>query len=511
MRRMSHGLLGVLAVFVVGFLSALAVILKLNCGHFTYTLDDPYIHLALAERISAGHYGINPSEWAAPSSSIAWPFLLVPLIHTRLGEFVPLLVGFAAGMGTAAIYYRLVRLALGRTQAETTLLSTLITILLVLATNLVGLPFTGMEHSLQVFLTALVVLGLVREAETGHVRSCLLIGIAAGPLIRYENLGISAAAIAYLAVRGHGKQALLTATAVLVPVCAFSAFLLCIGLDPLPSSVLLKAPTFSEGLLAGFRTTLRDPSGVLLGLAGLWMLCISTLMNRLNAERALAGCMAVAIGLHALSGRYGAYHRWEIYIVAATLLTLIYLERRSIASAAIRRPFPFVAGMAVLWCVVIGGRYMFGLLTVPLAANNIHEQQYQLHRFVLEHERRPVAVNDLGYVSYRNPQYVLDLLGLGSAGFTKQTGDTVRADSLRIAAALRGIDTAILYEQWFPNLPTTWIKVGELHLSRPRISPAWETVTFYATSRTAYPRVRERLLTFSATLPKRVRFSIVRG
>ncbi|MAR89831.1 MAG: hypothetical protein CML06_02970 [Pseudomonadales bacterium] len=31
-----------------------SVILQLNQGIFTYTLDDPYIHLALAENIAAG-------------------------------------------------------------------------------------------------------------------------------------------------------------------------------------------------------------------------------------------------------------------------------------------------------------------------------------------------------------------------------------------------------------------------------------------------------------------------
>ena len=56
----------------------ISAMLNWNEGLFTYTLDDPYIHLRLAENISQGHYGINPSEYSAPSSSILWPFLLVP-------------------------------------------------------------------------------------------------------------------------------------------------------------------------------------------------------------------------------------------------------------------------------------------------------------------------------------------------------------------------------------------------------------------------------------------------
>src|SRR5262249_7930106 len=66
-------------VFLVALIGAeLAALMMLNHGAITYTLDDAYIHLALAEHISHGHYGINATEFSAPSSSIAWPFILAP-------------------------------------------------------------------------------------------------------------------------------------------------------------------------------------------------------------------------------------------------------------------------------------------------------------------------------------------------------------------------------------------------------------------------------------------------
>ena len=68
-------LLGIpLLLFLVVIAVELAVVLFLNGGIFTYSLDDAYIHLSLAQNISAGHYGINLSEYSAPSSSIIWPF-----------------------------------------------------------------------------------------------------------------------------------------------------------------------------------------------------------------------------------------------------------------------------------------------------------------------------------------------------------------------------------------------------------------------------------------------------
>ena len=68
--RGAASLVWALALLGVGFAVELVAILRLNAGRFTYTLDDPYIHLALAERIRRGLYGINPGEAASPASSL---------------------------------------------------------------------------------------------------------------------------------------------------------------------------------------------------------------------------------------------------------------------------------------------------------------------------------------------------------------------------------------------------------------------------------------------------------
>ncbi len=503
-------LLLALVALAIGFLLELVAILQLNSGHFTYTLDDPYIHLALAERIREGYYGINPGEPSAPSSSILWPFLLAPAAHAYIAVYLPLLIGILAAAATVAIYHRIVAgfVFVEGSRPGPVLMSFLV-VLLVLATNLIGLPFTGMEHSLQVLLASLVILGLIREAETGRVRWWVLPLIVAGPLVRYESLAISVGALLYLVLRGHRRSALLAAIATVLPVGLFSAFLGRMGLDPLPASALMKGPLFSSAdPLSGLRMTLRDPTGVLLALAGLWMVSVALFSVRPSAERALAGSVALAAALHAIAGRYGAYHRWELYIVAVVLLALLYLERRAISGAARHGPATLVVAVASLWCLAIGGRYMFGLATLPVAANNIYEQQYQMHRFVVDFERRAVAVNDLGYVSLGNRNYVLDLWGMGSPGLLAQPEGVLRSAWLERKVVAHGIETAMVYDEWFDDLPRTWRKVGELHLSRSRITPAWEKVSFYATSDVAYPRVRRRVDAFRATLPRRVRFSL---
>ena len=71
--------------------AALIAEVFVKTGHFVYPLDDAYIHLALAEQLAHGQYGTNPGEFSSPSSSLLWPFLLIPFAGTRLHTFVPLI------------------------------------------------------------------------------------------------------------------------------------------------------------------------------------------------------------------------------------------------------------------------------------------------------------------------------------------------------------------------------------------------------------------------------------
>lgn len=66
-------------------LAQLGAQLVLNGGAFCFTLDDPYIHLALSENLwKHGHYGVNLGEVSAPSSSVLWPFLVAPISDAPL-------------------------------------------------------------------------------------------------------------------------------------------------------------------------------------------------------------------------------------------------------------------------------------------------------------------------------------------------------------------------------------------------------------------------------------------
>jgi hypothetical protein len=141
------------------------------------------------------------------------------------------------------------------------------------------------------------------------------------------------------------------------------------------------------------------------------------------------------------------------------------------------------------------------------ASNNIYVQQYQMHRFAAEFYRRPVAVNDLGWVAYRNDNYVVDLWGLSSEAARRDREQASGTEWLDAIMREHGAKVAMIYDDWFPAHPSTWRRLGELKLLRSRYTPASSTVAFYTTDEATFTEVRPLLRRFVATLPSGATFS----
>ncbi|MFH1514179.1 MAG: hypothetical protein ABIG42_01835, partial [bacterium] len=210
---------------VICVIELIAILIK-NQGHFGYTLDDAYIHLALAENIVKGHYGVNLGEYSAPASSIIWPVIIAPFARMSFGYYFPLLINFLASIGTILIFRIIVeRIFDFYDNPKKPLLMSLIVIALIFVANLVGLVYTGMEHSLQLFITALLLLGVIHEIKTRKVALYLLIALVLGPLIRYENLALSVPVLIHLVRRNHVKPFFICGSLIVFSLVGFSIFL----------------------------------------------------------------------------------------------------------------------------------------------------------------------------------------------------------------------------------------------------------------------------------------------
>ncbi len=457
----------------------LAAVLALGEGRFSYIVDDAYIHLALSEEMSRGGHGINPGELAAPSSSILWPLLLAPYPRTPLHPYLPLILNCGLALASALTLRRLFASEPGP-EGSPLLQDGLVTLLLVLG-SVAMLVFLGMEHLLQSWLGLLILLGACLARSEGRTRWWLWAALALSPLVRLESLSLTVPFAILLWRMGHGRRVLAMLAVLAAAVLAHAATMRALGLPVVPSSVLVKAELahsdWSLGAAAADLVRGFFSAHILLRLSGL-LLLVALLAPR---HRGPALALTLACMLHFVFGLAGyAFGRYEAYLLIAALALAALAGVPVLASIAGRLgPWSALAA-ATLAATPFWPQPVRNHAYLPLAAANIAAQQHQMHRFATAFVRGPVAVNDLGAVSYRNDHYVLDLWGLGSEEARRKR---IRGEPGWAEELLRRHDVALMmiYDDWLGlEVPEGWVRLGRLTLTRARISPAHHEVSFYA-------------------------------
>jgi hypothetical protein len=495
---------GCVAVYLVVVVGVFAGILHANGGHFVYSLDDPYIHLALAENIAHGHYGINASEPSSPSSTLLWPLMVVPLAGTAWHEFVPLfwnlVFGVASGFAIGGAMARWMPL-----RGERDWLGRLKQIgmgaLLMVVGNLVGLAFLGMEHTLQVFLAILCALGCAEAWDGRPVPAWSLAAAVVAPSVRYEDVILTLAVCLALAGRHERKKAVVVMAASLAPLALFGLFLKAHGLPGLPTSVMVKGNVYADD--SGFFGSLMQMA--VNNISQMWgavylkrpmtvMLGIFTLLlvkERVARRRYVLVAAVLAAALQIAFGRFGWFYRYEVYalIFLAVVLVRIATESR-----------PIWLGVATLVLLWMGTYYINAIPETVQSSHEVYGQQYQMHRFVDDYWRQDVAVNDLGWVSFQKPAgiYVLDVYGLASVEASQQSDKT--EEWLEGIVKRHGVRLAMVYPGWF-DIPDSWVPEGRMCLDRKPIIVASQCMEFYSTAPESEQVIKEELHLFAPTLP----------
>jgi hypothetical protein len=497
-----------LVLFTIGVISSLFL-----CDfQLILTLDDPYIHLAVADQILAGGYGVNNGEWSSPSSSIIWPYLMALTEALHLGAYGPLLVSAAAAAATIFAVLRLLELYYSPEAGSEPQYLKWLAVLVIPATSALALPMTGLEHSLHVWASVVTLIGLIEVACGKAPNGIHLIALVMLPLVRFEGMAFAMAALAAFGLLGRWRFAVISGTLIVVVLGLYAALMTSRGLPLLPSSIMLKSRILGDAydhrsivrsVLDNFTSSLAYPYALRL-LVVTFAICGGAWSLRRD-RRSLIVCGAVlaAIFAHLGFGQYDSFHRYEVYICALASVTLIWI----VAQLLPRLPVGNRSFTAVITGVTIGFvslPYLTAALQTPFASRGIYEQQHQLGRFAREFFPRPVAVNDLGLVSWRNSNFVLDLWGLGSEAVrkAKQSGTYGPAQIASLAES-RGIEIAMIYDRWFQSgMPAGWTKVAVLHTTA--VTAAFGDVAFYRTANTDRSALAKALDVFEAQLPPRV-------
>ena len=444
---------------LIPFVLISILVMHFTDNHFIYTLDDPYIHLTLAKNIWHGFYGINIGEVSAPSSSILWPFLLSPFsIFGSYFEFVPLFINLLCLAG-------LVHLLLLIFKDIPIKSRVLLIFIILLSINGYGLVFTGMEHSLQIFLIVLGVYPLYKEKwciQTSAPPNYQMIALVVLPMVRYEGLAISIPILCYLFYKGYRLKASIGLISILFILGLFSTFLYYQGLGLLPSSITAKYIP----IVSNLKVNVRQYIYLLLVIVA-----IEIILWKKDPQLALV--VFFTSMLHFLFGHFGGFGRYEAYFV----LFIVILAVRLLIDLDLPI-FPTVFALPVI-CYSL---FLINFL-IPLASANIFYQQVQMAN-IFRLLNDPVAVNDVGLISFRSHgKYALDLYGLGSTASQKsRIAQLNRASSDWISDLMskENVKYAFIFDQWFPYKPSSWIKVGKLKVKVMRVVTTFATVTMYA-------------------------------
>jgi hypothetical protein len=215
-------------------------------------------------------------------------------------------------------------------------------------------------------------------------------------------------------------------------------------------------------------------------------------------RKSLALLLLNVSALHVLFGKSGWFGRYEIYWLSFIGVFFLCLALRHL-------PLPRVALIFGLLPVAFA-QLVYTTFATPLASAAIYNQQYPMAQIARRLDA-PVAVNDLGLVALNSQQYVLDLWGLGSLEALTLRKSGTDIGWIETLMTRKGVHYALIYDEWFPQRPASWIKVGELQLTTPKIAAPFDSVAFYATDEASAARLKAVMQDYARDNPQgRFRF-----
>jgi len=508
------------------------IIWMMNGEFFTYAIDDTYIHLALSENIAQLHYGINAKEASAPASSILWPILLAPFAYIEYHVYAPFALNVLFSLASVgiilALFGRMKLLATPRGPIYAAGLASIA----VIGLNFVSNVYVGMEHPLQIFLTLTILLGLARFVDEGRIAWWLVLAVVLAPLVRYESLAISAAAILVMLLRRRFLWPLISVAAIALVIGLFSLMLHSFGLSMMPSSILIHHDIVRESMGEGavqqpaILERLRDQAlsmavnakdilytaeGRVVGVIGAILLV--QLFANLRRPLSLIRLFAVlSIAAYLLAGKFGgSFFRYETMIVVLAIAALVYTNGELMKGVSRHVAPGRGLAVALVLVLVLFSRYAYESVQIPQGANNIYDQQYQMHRFITDYWEDSVGVHDLGYTAYQNPSYVLDFFGLASQD-ARRMRLAQEEGWMQKLADQHNVGLAILYQSRFEeSLPEEWETVATMSYDDPNVSNLSDTVHYYLIDPARRDEAIEKLEDFQTTLPDGVHLTIAPG
>ncbi|KXH82900.1 hypothetical protein [Chryseobacterium kwangjuense] len=456
--------------------------------HFTYILDDAYIHLAMAKNFALhGVWGVTEYQFSSSSSSPVFTFLLSGLI-AFFGDqqLIPLI--FNLGCSLLIVYF-LNKYYSGIFRTARPVVLACIFTLLFASVHL--LVFSGMEHVLQVLVMVINVWSFEQwrksDFKTPSYAFWFYCSIALLGLIRFESMFyFLALAFVFLLLRKFKLAAVLLMSG-FIPVLIFGYLTYQKTGYFFPNSVLVKGTKFD---LAGnyfiqiknillFKILLKP----YFYFAGLLPLCFAVVLifkdygKKLGLrdtveKNFLLIVLCITLFVQGAFGQFTNFYRYEAYLLAAFAMVVIPGIKDLFTGRSILLKQNWVAAILIIT--------VFGVLMLKTAlvsilivtgSRNIYEQQMQSARFLKKYyNHSKVVANDIGAICYFTDIQLLDVAGLGSKEVVpfkiKKKGLNGQFEQfLKDYTIQNHYQLAIIYEEWLDgHIPENWKKVAVLEI-----------------------------------------------
>jgi hypothetical protein len=477
-------------------------------GHFSYPLDDTFIHMSVAKNIALHHtWGISQYEWVSTSSSPLFTCLMALLFMIfGVSIFVPFAISLAGGLATVYVLNR----EYNKHSTLTPVQQIISILLIVVIAALPSLSLSGMEHTLQIAVTLVFINRAAGFLEKGKVPgvSFWLLGLLGAIMIgiRYENIFVVLVVCGILFLQKRYGKSILLGFLVVLPIILFGLFFYLKGGYPIPNSVLLKGNNRYSTFLAGY-DAISSLSG---SIGGMLIIACILAFNKIrknvqDRDFYLLAIFIVTTLFHSLFGKFGWFFRYEAYLIVFGMFLLLKILFEQFDWKTWRQPSNLIIGsFFFIFCCNLGLRSLNAIWRTPGALHNIYDQQMQLGRFVKEHyDGATIAANDVGAMSFYGNIKMIDMIGLASNEVTRaHLKKYYNMDFLKELVKKNKVNVAIIYETWFKeDLYKDWIKVATWQLPYNVIAGD-DLVSFYAMDEAGAAELKEKLLKFEKELPR---------
>ncbi len=505
----------IISIFLIFIMHIVVFIIdiKLN-GSFTYALDDAYIHLAMAKNLYYKHIlSVDGIHYASASSSILWMLILTPFMS--LGIYKALYVPFILNMifqilTIIAIYYYFEKLF----HFTPSLLSM---ILLILIAPFIALSLGGMEHSMQILFTIVVVfeyLVYLRDNGKSSFIKLLIYSMLLGAT-RYEGLAIVLAiSLFHTIYKRDIIRPILIFSFGLIPVIVFGIISLNVGLGFFPNSVMAKSVFGGNVDLMSLithpiRYVLSNDMRIKIMI--IFILIVNSyifIMSHIKKKAellALSFIFLFTFILHLTFGKFelGWLYRYEAYLIVFSYLNiLLYLHLVHNFSFSLN-----IIGIVIIiiLTIIFPSRIIKSPINAILDTKKIYNQQIQIARFLWENfNNTRVAVNDIGTIAYFTNVSILDLAGLGTyeVVILKKKG---KFDQENVEELLKkyNVEIIVVYDWGFGLQYIDFERAGYKRVGRYKRDIKGRPISFYTTYN-LHNECRQKFIEFSKTLPKDV-------